>query len=123
MLTLASGVSSETVALRTRPLSEEFSEHIGKLLSGLEWIEGFPASVLVPWRDHVAALDVRRPRASLRLLAAISENYDEANRRFRSDLKEVSRPTQFAEQVRHIGTEIDQLIRILERALAYEARR
>jgi hypothetical protein len=119
----AAGMSSETITLRAQSFGVQFQNHSRTLLSCLERINVFPASLIEQWRDHMAALDVKRPRASLRLLAALSESYDEAGRRFKADTADASRSIQFAEQVRHIGTETDQLIRILERALAYEARK
>jgi hypothetical protein len=103
--------------------SEKFRQHSTALLFHLEWNEVFPASLLKQWHDHVGALDIERPRASLRLLAALSESYDDACRRFKPPNIELSRSMQFDEQVPRIGREIDWLIRVLEHVLAYEAQR
>ncbi len=107
---------------RTPTAAEQFREHSGALLFCLEWNDVFPTSILEQWRDHIVALDIGRPKASLRLLAALSESYDEARRRFKPDMTNVRHSMQFAEQSPRIGREIDKLIRILERVLAYETR-
>jgi hypothetical protein len=113
-----------SAATPRRPTAgEQFRQHSAALLFHLQWSDVFPASLLEQWHGHVSALDMERPRASLRLLAALSESYDDARRRFKPDNLELSRSMQFDEQVPRIGREIDWLIRILEHVLAYEAQR
>ncbi|HKE94995.1 MAG TPA: hypothetical protein VKB34_11855 [Povalibacter sp.] len=117
----ASGGVVQPAPPRQVTAGEQFREHSGALLFCLEWTDAFPAELIEQWCDHIAALDIERPRASLRLLAALSESYDQARRRFKPHIMDVSRSMQFEEQVPRIGREIDWLIRILEHVLAYEA--